>query len=80
MRKLEAVVHNDKKNHEGTLSVIVSRVFSHPKYRKKVKKIKKYIVCCNKEKKYSIGSKVFIIQCAPVSKLKRWKIIEGDQK
>ena len=57
----------------GTVTVRVETLRSHPLYKKMIKKTKKYLVSGLNVKE---GDKVTIIQTKPVSKLKRFKILE----
>lgn len=76
MNRLEGVICGNKRYNEGTLSVLVTRFFSHSKYHKKVRATKKYLVQCDSKKLYELGTNVIIQQCAPVSKKKTWKVVE----
>jgi small subunit ribosomal protein S17 len=60
---------------QKTVVVRVERLKEHPKYRKKYKVHKKYLVHVNNEKEYQIGEKVIIEECRPLSKRKRWRVI-----
>ena len=61
---------NDK-----TVVVEVTRKFAHPFYGKVIKRSKKYHA--NDEKnKFKEGQKISIIECNPISKKKRWKVLE----
>ena len=60
---------------KDTVSVLVTRVISHPVYKKRVKKYKKYLshvsaVAPNE------GDIVKIISTKPLSKNKRWQVSE----
>lgn len=57
-----------------TATVAVERIVVHPMYKKRLKKIKKYHV--HDELGVKVGDKVSFAACKPVSKLKKWKIIE----
>ena len=57
-----------------TLVVEVVRKFRHPVLLKVVKKSKKYHAHYE-EGTYSIGDNVKIIESAPISKLKKWKVL-----
>ena len=63
---------------DKTVTVEVERIVAHPMYKKRYKKTKKYQV--HSEKKYEIGDVVEFITCKPVSKTKKWKIVEGKVK
>jgi small subunit ribosomal protein S17 len=63
-----------------TATVAVERIVVHPMYKKRLKRIKKYHV--HDELGVKVGDKVSFTACKPVSKLKKWKIIEviGEKK
>ncbi len=71
-RKFSGVVISDKM--DKTIVVKVERAKKHPQYHKMYIVSKKYLV--NDEKnQYKIGDKVEFIECRPLSKNKRWKVI-----
>jgi small subunit ribosomal protein S17 len=57
-----------------TATVEVERFVAHPIYRKRLKKIRKYQV--HDEMGAKVGQSVRFVACAPISKLKKWKVIE----
>ena len=57
-----------------TLVVSVQRKFRHPVLLKVVKKNKKYHAHYE-DGNYSVGDNVKIIESAPISKLKKWKVV-----
>ncbi len=60
---------------QQTAVVEVTRLVQHPIYRKVVKQRKKYSV--HDEKKIAkVGDKVRIVETRPISKTKRWKLVE----
>ena len=64
---------------DSTVSVLVTRVTSHPVYKKRVKKYKKYLthVSTVSPKK---GDIVRIVSTKPMSKNKRWQVSEIIQE
>ncbi len=56
-----------------TVVVRVEKLKEHPKYKKRYKVSKKYKAHTDKE--YQIGDKVIIEECRPISKQKKWKVI-----
>jgi len=60
---------------EKTVTVKVNRREQHPKFEKSVIRGKKYYAH-NENFEVSVGSKVRIIETRPLSKLKRWRVIE----
>ncbi len=67
------VVVSDK--NEKTVTVLVERQFAHPLYTKQVKKTKKYRAHDEKNE-YRTGDVVRITETRPLSKTKRWRVIE----
>ncbi len=57
-----------------TIVVKVERIKINPRYQKRYKVFKKYKVH-DETKKYKTGDKVTFIECRPISKEKRWKVI-----
>ena len=76
MKSVDARVVSNKKFAEGTFTVLVTRTFTHPLYAKVLSRRKKYIVDYPEKKMIEVGAMVKIKQCKPVSKMKRWKIVE----
>lgn len=71
-RKLNGVVVSDKM--KDTVVVEVSRFVKHPKYDKYISTHKKY-KAHNPGNTSKVGDKVTIIECAPISRDKSFKII-----
>jgi ribosomal protein S17 len=63
------------KVHEGTLKVAVEFTLEHPIYHKQQKRIKNYLVDCDKTTTFTLGQKVFITPCKKISKRKSWKVL-----
>lgn len=63
-----------------TATVVVERILVHPIYKKRFKRVRKFQV--HDELGVKIGDKVSFVTTRPVSKLKKWKIIEvlGEKK
>ncbi|MFN3551194.1 MAG: 30S ribosomal protein S17 [Endomicrobiia bacterium] len=74
--KIGTVV-SDKMN--KTRVVKVERVVQHPKYKKVIKKFKKYYAH-DENNSTKTGDLVKIKLTRPISKLKRWQIIEVISK
>jgi small subunit ribosomal protein S17 len=68
------------KKAQKTAVVLVERVVPHPVYLKRLTKSKKYQV--HDEKGTAVGQTVKFVACKPISKTKKWKIIEilGEDK
>ena len=74
-RILQGTVTGDK--NEQTITVIVERRFTHPVLHKIVRSSKKYRAH-DAENQFKIGDTVRIIECAPVSKTKRWTVLTEE--
>ena len=61
---------NDK-----TVTVLVERQFAHPLYTKQVKQTKKYRAH-DESNEYKTGDVVRITETRPLSKTKRWRVVE----
>ncbi len=72
-RVLQGVVISDKQ--EKTLVVKVERRFTHPLLKKTVRKSKNYHAHVE-NKAHKVGDLVSIEETKPISKLKRWIVIE----
>ena len=70
---LNGVVVSDKGN--KSITVIVERKSQHPVLKKVVKTKKKYHVH-DENNAYKMGDKVSIIESRPISKTKRFKVLE----
>ncbi len=66
-------VINDAMNKTVTLSI--ERTFRHPRYKKIVKKTSK-IYAHDEKNDCRVGDKVKVMSTRPLSKLKRWRVIE----
>ncbi|MGI9371898.1 MAG: 30S ribosomal protein S17 [Hyphomicrobiales bacterium] len=73
-RVLQGVVVSDKT--DKTVVVKVERRFTHPLFKKTVRRTKKYHAHdeANAAKQ---GDLVRIEECRPISKLKSWKLVEN---
>jgi small subunit ribosomal protein S17 len=71
-RKFSGVVTSDKM--EKTIVVAVDQVKVHPKYQKRYTVTKKYKVHDEKNQ-FKVGDKVNFVECRPLSKDKRWRVI-----
>ncbi len=71
-RILDGEVIRDKNN--KTIVVLVKRRFKHPFFGKVMTSTKKYHAHDEKNT-YKIGDKVKIIESRPISKMKRWKVV-----
>ncbi|MBN2190342.1 MAG: 30S ribosomal protein S17 [Candidatus Aureabacteria bacterium] len=62
-----------------TVVVKVMRTLRHPEYEKVIRKHKKYYAHDEKQSA-KVGDTVRIVETAPVSKLKRWRVSEVLKK
>jgi len=72
-RVLQGTVVSDKC--DKTVTVLVERRVMHPIYKKYIRKSKKY-AAHDENNSRKIGDVVSIIECAPISKRKRWSLVE----
>lgn len=71
----------EKMSSINTIKVRVESKYPHPKYGKIIKKHKGYLVHNNgKIEDLRVGDEVLIRECAPVSRAKRWEIVEIIKK
>ena len=75
-RVLEGDVVSDKM--DKTITVLVERRFRHPVYKKYIKRSDKY-AAHDEQNQFKTGDRVSIIECAPISKRKRWTVVTGDE-
>jgi small subunit ribosomal protein S17 len=67
------VVSSDKS--DKTVTVLVERTMAHPLYGKRVKRSKKYHAH-DENNEYRVGDTVRIAETRPLSKTKRWRVVE----
>lgn len=70
--KIKGMVISDKM--DKTIVVAVNALKTHPKYRKKYRVTKKYKVH-DPENKYKVGDTVKFVECRPISKDKKFKVL-----
>ena len=70
-------VVSDKMN--KTVVVAVERRYAHPLYGKQVTRTKKYHAH-DENDEYRIGDVVRIMETRPLSKLKRWRVVEAVER
>lgn len=82
---MQESVRNSRKIREGvvvsnkmqkTLTVQVERTLRHPDFEKVVTRAKKYYAHAENAQEIPVGQKVRIVETRPLSKLKRWRVIE----
>jgi small subunit ribosomal protein S17 len=67
------IVSGDKSN--KTVTVVVERRAAHPFYGKQITSTKKYHAHDEKNE-YRVGDVVRIVETRPLSKTKRWRVVE----
>ena len=75
-RTLQGVVVSDKQ--DKTVVVRVERAYTHPVLKKTVRTSKKYYAH-DEGNKHKVGETVSIQESMPISKMKRWVVIEDGQ-
>ncbi len=72
-KELVGVVVSDRM--DKTVVVRVESVFRHPLYKKAVRRHKKY-KAHDEENRCRVGDRVRIMETRPLSKEKRWRVVE----
>ena len=75
-RVLQGVVVSDK--NDKTVVVRVERRFTHPLLQKTVRRSKNYHAHDEKNE-FKVGDMVWIEECPPISKQKRWTVLPREQ-
>ena len=73
-RTFTGVVMSDK--NDKTIIVRVESVKKHPKYQKRYTVSRNYKVHDEKNE-YRVGTKVSFVECRPLSKDKRWRVVKA---
>ncbi len=73
---LDGIVVSDKGN--KSITVVVERKYQHPVLQKVIKSKKKYHVHDEKNS-YKVGDKVSIIESRPISKTKKFRVLEVNK-
>jgi len=76
-RLFQGVVMSDKM--QKTIVVKVERLVMHPKYKKRYHVSERYKVHDEKNE-YHIGDRVTFCETRPLSKEKRWRVLERKEK
>ena len=72
-RKVTGVVISNKM--DKTVIIVMERIVKHPLYKKYIKRRSKF-AAHDKNNECQIGDTVLIIECRPLSKTKRWQVLE----
>jgi small subunit ribosomal protein S17 len=75
-RVLQGVVVSDKT--DKTVTVLVERRVMHPTYKKIIRRSKRYHAH-DEHNRAKVGDTVRIRECRPISKTKRWTLVEAPQ-
>lgn len=75
-RILHGVVVSDKA--DKTVVVQVERRFTHPLFKKTVRRSKKYHAH-DEDNRCKVGDQVSIEECAPISRTKCWRVLQGGE-
>ncbi len=70
-REIQGVIV--QKSGDKTVSVLVERKVVHPRYRKIVKRFKKYLIHDEKNEA-NVGDTVTAVECRPLSKRKAFRL------
>ena len=76
-RTLQGVVVSDKQ--DKTVIVRVERRFTHPVLKKTIRRSSKFHAHDEKNE-FAVGDIVRIEEHRPISKLKRWTVVQGEKK
>jgi len=78
MRTKTGIITSNKMT--KTLVVKVTMKKLHPKYKKRYQVSKKFYAHCDDSSQFKEGDSVTIGETRPLSKLKRWKVIQTPAK
>ncbi len=73
-RVMQGVV--TKRSGDKTVVVKVDRLMKHPLYKKTIRRSKRY-QAHDETNSVTVGEKVRIEECRPLSRLKRWTVLES---
>jgi small subunit ribosomal protein S17 len=82
---MQEITRNKRKIREGivvsnkmqkTVTVQVERSLRHPHFEKVISRAKKYYAHVDNAQEIPVGKKVRIEETRPLSKLKRWRVVE----
>jgi small subunit ribosomal protein S17 len=76
-KQFSGVVVGDKM--QKTVKVLVERIIKHTAFKKQVRRHKKFLAH-DEDKTCKLGDKVVIEETRPLSKLKRWRVVEIVEK
>ncbi len=73
-REFQGLVVSDKS--EKTVMVEIETLVKHPKYKKFIKRTRKF-AAHDEKNDYKVGDTVTIQECRPISKRKTWKVMSS---
>jgi small subunit ribosomal protein S17 len=76
-RRLTGVVKSAKM--QKTIVVTVERVKVHPKYHKRYT-VSNHYKAHDEKGEFKVGDKVTIVECRPLSRDKRWRVLSDKQQ
>ncbi|MEZ5974133.1 MAG: 30S ribosomal protein S17 [Planctomycetota bacterium] len=76
-RVIQGVVVSDKM--DQTITVLVERMFKHPKYHKYIRRHSK-VYAHDAQNEAKVGDTVEVMECRPLSKLKRYRLVRVTEK
>ena len=74
-RIMQGTVVSDKG--DKTIIVLVERRVMHPVYKKFIRQSKRY-AAHDENNQFKTGDSVRIVECAPISKTKRWTVVTEE--
>lgn len=77
-KELIGIITSDKM--QKTVVVKIERIKEHPLYRRRYKVHQKYKAHTENQADYKIGDKVKIRESRPLSKDKKWEVVEKLEK
>lgn len=75
-RILQGTVVSDK--NDKTVTVLVERRIMHPIFKKFIRRSKRY-AAHDPANQHKVGDQVFIRECRPISKSKKWEVITSNE-
>ena len=64
---------------QKSVVVTIERLVKHPLYGKRIKRTSRY-TAHDENNEFKPGDMVWIEEHKPISKLKRWKVVQGEKK
>lgn len=77
MRSKKGIITSTKQ--EKTIVVTVHRYENHPLYKKRFRISKKFHVHNPENKEFEVGEEVTFYETRPISKLKKWTLINPEE-